>query len=359
MPGEVDRKEAVERMEELIEDLKKGKKMNSYDMVKRTIDVLRRIVAHSKWTSAQDLLTLVREEGKKIIKADRTEGCVANMVRRVLRIVREEFNTIGEEGKKLEKTSYDSNGSPLKKEVLCDITQPCPQLKGAVIESIGELMTEMDGCVENIASQSLEHIHADETILTFGYSRTVEAFLKNAAKKRKFNVIVSEAEPYFSGQILAKNLAEKDIKVTIIPDTHIYAMMRKVNKAIIGTHTIMAEGGCKVPCGIFNVAQAAKDHKVPLFVCAATYKLCPEQFRSENQPNFQKYASPDLFLEMLDGMGELDISNVIYEYIGPEYINLFIFNTGTNAPSHVYRLLKDIYHQDDVDLITEDCEETA
>ena len=31
---------------------------------------------------------------------------------------------------------------------------------------------------ENIAAQALEHIHADETIMTFGRSRTVEAFLK-------------------------------------------------------------------------------------------------------------------------------------------------------------------------------------
>lgn len=32
--------------------------------------------------------------------------------------------------------------------------------------------------VENISSQALEHIHANEIILTAGKSRTVEAFLK-------------------------------------------------------------------------------------------------------------------------------------------------------------------------------------
>ena len=45
------------------------------------------------------------------------------------------------------------------------------------------------------------------------------------------------------GQDLAKSLAEVGISVTLIPDTHMYAMMRRVNKVIIGTHTIMAEGG--------------------------------------------------------------------------------------------------------------------
>jgi translation initiation factor eIF-2B subunit beta len=34
-----------------------------------------------------------------------------------------------------------------------------------------------------------------EIILTLGYSRTVEAFLKAAARKRKFTVIVAESAP--------------------------------------------------------------------------------------------------------------------------------------------------------------------
>lgn len=34
-----------------------------------------------------------------------------------------------------------------------------------------------------------------EVILTMGYSRTVEAFLKQAFKDRKFTVIVAESAP--------------------------------------------------------------------------------------------------------------------------------------------------------------------
>ena len=30
----------------------------------------------------------------------------------------------------------------------------------------------------NIAAQALEHIHSNEVVMTAGYSRTVEAFLK-------------------------------------------------------------------------------------------------------------------------------------------------------------------------------------
>lgn len=53
-----------------------------------------------------------------------------------------------------------------------------------------------EGTTENIAAQALEHIHSNEVIMTIGFSRTVEAFLKEAAQKRKFHVIVAECAPF-------------------------------------------------------------------------------------------------------------------------------------------------------------------
>jgi translation initiation factor eIF-2B subunit beta len=65
-----------------------------------------------------------------------------------------------------------------------------------MIEAISEIINEIETSVKNIAAQSLEHIHANEVILTMGKSSTVEAFLKYAARKRKFHVIVVERAPY-------------------------------------------------------------------------------------------------------------------------------------------------------------------
>ena len=46
-----------------------------------------------------------------------------------------------------------------------------------------------------MSHQATEHIHANEVILTHGRDPTVEAFLKAAAKKRTFDVIVAETAP--------------------------------------------------------------------------------------------------------------------------------------------------------------------
>ena len=85
--------------------------------------------------------------------------------------------------------------------------------------------------------------------MTAGFSKTVEAFLKGAAKKRKFEVIVAESAPsyqvrvvqrifdkddpflsYYQGQELACSLAKSGIDTTLITDSAVFAIMSRVNK---------------------------------------------------------------------------------------------------------------------------------
>lgn len=51
-------------------------------------------------------------------------------------------------------------------------------LQPIMIEAVSEIINEIETSRQNIASQSLEHIHENEVILTLGKSSTVEAFLK-------------------------------------------------------------------------------------------------------------------------------------------------------------------------------------
>lgn len=59
------------------------------------------------------------------------------------------------------------------------------------------MIEELGSLYKNIADQALDHIHANEVIMTYGKSRTVEEFLKAAARKRKFEVIVAESAPSY------------------------------------------------------------------------------------------------------------------------------------------------------------------
>lgn len=138
----------------------------------------------------------------------------------------------------------------------------------------------------------------------------------------------------------------------MIPDSAIFAMMSRVNKVIIGTHTVMANGGLRAVCGAHTVALAAKHYSVPVIVLAPMYKLSPVHLCSYEQDAFNVYVSPEEVLPYASGPihSRVQTFNPVFDYVPPELVTLFISSQGGNAPSYVYRLLSELYHEKDIDL---------
>ena len=113
--------------------------------------------------------------------------------------------------------SFDDNASNNTPEE-DDFSRRSFSLKPVFIEAIAELMDEVETTYRSVGEQAIEHIHSgyaprvslcftfgtatdlqvnarSEFIMTIGHSKTVEAFLKNAARKRKFTVICAETAP--------------------------------------------------------------------------------------------------------------------------------------------------------------------
>lgn len=341
-----------EAIESFLAFLKQGKLCNSYDVAYQTAQVLRKIIAHKKWNTAGELMKVVKTVGLKMTISQPTEATVGNIVRRVLKIIREEYT--GDCGSKSEEGDTEES---LHKLLLAqkgsdDFSKPSHNLRLTVIDSVNELITEIESSAYNISSQALEHIHSNEIIMTVGKSTTVQGFLKNAARKRKFSVIVAEGAPFFRGHELAKSLAEDGVETTVINDSAVFAIMSRVNKVIIGAHAVMADGGLRAVNGTLPVALAAKHHSVPLLVCAAMYKLTPQYVVSYDQDSQNKCLSPHDVLKFSEGdiLAKVHVQNQVFDYVPPDLVNLFISNIGGNAPSYVYRLLTDVYHPNDTDL---------
>jgi len=348
-----DQEQLRQKIDGFVDKLKHGKlsEQGSYAVASSTLSVLRLLVEDSSWNSAQDLMTSVREEGRTLISRcgqTSVSSIVGNMVRRVLKLIREESSNSEDHSDQV-----DSLRMNVSANVRSNSLRPIDELKERLLEGFEELSTELEGASEEIAEQALQHIHANEVILTLGKSRTVEQFLKSAADKgRKFQVIVAECAPYYHGQMLATSLAASKIQTTLIPDSAIFAVMSRVNKVIIGTHAVLANGGLKAITGTNLVALASKHYSVPLYVCSSMHKLTPKHISSADNEAFSQFASPQDSLRGFDGqiLSKVDAYNPIFEYVPPELVTLFISNMGGNAPSYVYRLLSELYHQDDYEL---------
>ncbi|XP_076812522.1 translation initiation factor eIF2B subunit beta-like [Clavelina lepadiformis] len=343
-------------MDQFILDLKQEKFNGSYDLAYKVINHLRKLISQTRWAHAKELMGVIRKEGKQLVAAQPSEYVIGNMVRRVLKIVREEYVRL------LGKSEEFANTESLHKMLTSAETEDekymksLKELKTTVMEAVSEYIDEMDASIHNIAAQAIEHIHSNEVILTIGKSRTVEAFLKQAAKKRKFHVIVVEGAPLYHGHELAASLAAHNIETTIITDSAVFAMMSRVNKVIIGTHSVLANGGLKAVSGAHIVAQAAYQHAVPLIVLGAMFKLCLLHYSDigGSEATFNRLASPHRVLDYYKA-GSQDLCNVqvycpTFDYVPPELVTLFISNIGGNAPSYMYRLLSEMYHPNDHEL---------
>ena len=344
-----------ERIDRFTNDLRQDVIKEPSKIAHSTIELLKRIVSMTRWANAAELLKIVRDEGKRMVAAQPSETVVSNMVRRVLKIIREEYAGIDSQGK-IDETTEESLHTIVQQRSSLRATEDYSQtkidLKPVIIEAIAELKMELENSVDNIAGQALGHIHSNEVILTAAKCRTVETFLKVAAKKRKFQVMVVESSPRYEGQQLATSLAKEGIETTLITDSAVFAIMSRVNKVIIGTHTVMADGGLKAFSGSHAIALAARHHSVPLIVCAQMYKLSPRYLCSYDQDGFNKFMSPEEVLKFSEGelLSHVHIVNPEYDYVPPELVTLFISSHGGNAPSYIYRLQRELYHADDSEI---------
>lgn len=226
------------------------------------------------------------------------------------------------------------------------------RLKPELMEYLSWYTNDVELSVKNLAKQAPDHIHANETILTLGYSHTVEQFFKYAAgKKRQFHVFILEHAPFFTGHRMAVNLAEANIPVTVVTDSAVFAIMARVNKIVIGTRSLLANGGLTAKSGTYNLALAAKNYNVPLLVCAPTYKFSPTYLPSFDPVICNTFPSPENILKYQSiYQSSLDIVVPMHDYVPPELVTLIIGSGMGNAPSYVYRIVSELYSAEDNDL---------
>jgi translation initiation factor eIF-2B subunit beta len=80
-----------------------------------------------------------------------------------------------------------------------------------LLEKINEVNDDLECNKEGLIEKASEHINDGDLILTYGCSSSLIEFLIEAKASARFEVIVCESAPTFSGHKTAKILAEKGI----------------------------------------------------------------------------------------------------------------------------------------------------
>jgi translation initiation factor eIF-2B subunit beta len=214
-----------------------------------------------------------------------------------------------------------------------------------------------------------------EIILTLGYSRTVEDFLKAAARKRKITVVVAETAPFYHGRQLALSLSNANIPTLLVPDSAIFSLMSRISKVILGTHIVQADGSLIAITGSLPVCKVAKAHNVPVIVCTGMFKVSnmfmfagatgemgdsllmemdnagPAEVLCRTGGGFageipeedeESSSMQDEDLINAGGKG-FEVVAPYWDRVPQDLVSLFITNIGAHPPSMIFRLLKELF----------------
>ncbi|KAJ1309593.1 hypothetical protein OPQ81_006366 [Rhizoctonia solani] len=373
-------KGTLRNVESLVARLRRRQVTGAHDTAVETVLLLRQVVSTARFSSIDQLLAMIRGVGTRLVAAQPKEIAVGNMVRRVIHQVREEYlaNTGGEESASrrpagmIRTTTLGTMSAPdgstlsLANFVLLgrpkatarpvrdvptteDVDRGSMATKRALIDAVQEIVDELETVFDGVAKNAKNHIHADEIVLTIGYSRTVEAFLKAAAHDKKFTVIVAETAPSYTGQQLASSLSQHGISTFLVPDSAIFAMMSRVTKLILGAHAVLADGGLVAQAGALAAVAAARAHATSVIVCAAQYKFAPLWSWTVEGAGATDYGDPGLVMGYDEGelVGSVEVVNPKYDYVKPEFLDVIVTNYGDHPPSYVYKLVKEMYEEDE------------
>ncbi|KAK4138914.1 nagb/rpia/CoA transferase-like protein [Trichocladium antarcticum] len=394
----------VQSLEASIESLiflLKRRQVKGDECARATAQILRQVVAKSKWHDVDQLLSRVQSAGLRLTQAAPHEPVIGNIVRRVLGLIRDEAcedrnaDDLGSEAAS-DIQSLAPTAPPPQKPALVPI-RPAPSilttglqvsksmfnllsvadpgdtpmtgastpmsqaqpasvhaLRSEVMDGIEEILDEIHQADDQIASFADIQIHPGDYVLVYQPSRTVEKFLIKAASKRRFTVIIGSLDPPSPSATeapyaaLRKKLNAAGVQTINLASNGLMAYIPRVNKVIFGAKAVYQNGGLLVDSGSCIAAHAAHEYLKPVIVLCGVYKFCPEDPSDEVSQG--ALGNPSSFVSYGNGqaVNGLEIENTVTDYIPPELVDVYLTNLGPQTRHHLASILADHYKTEDI-----------
>jgi len=211
---------------------------------------------------------------------------------------------------------------------------------------IDSIYDEIELTKKVVARVGAKRIVNGDVILTHSYSTSVIRIFEEALREGKnFSVYVTESRPLGEGLVSAEKIAKMGIDTTLIVDSAVRFVMKRISKVIVGADAVAANGAIVNKAGTSAIALAAKEARTRVLVAAGTYKFGIETVFGEliegiilNDPEL--IIPPDRMGELA---GKVIVREPVFDVTPPEYIDAIITEHGLIAPQAVPILIKEKY----------------
>ncbi len=211
--------------------------------------------------------------------------------------------------------------------------------RGLIVRNADQFIRDSNEAVRAIASIGAKRIEDGDTIMTHCNSNVAIEVIAEAHRQGKdIRVFATESRPWRQGILTVKDLAAEGIDTTLIIDSAVRLVMKKVDKVFVGADTITSHGALINKIGTSQLALAAHEARVQVYVCSETYKFSPLTLAGdlvkielrENSEIVKPGEIPD----------SVKVFNPVFDVTPAQYIDGIVTELGLISPGSVYDIME-------------------
>ena len=208
----------------------------------------------------------------------------------------------------------------------------------SVIRNGKEFSESSFKAVDTIASIGAKRIRDGDVLLTHCNSSTAVGVIAEAVRQGKdVKVYATESRPWRQGLLTVRDLSEAGVDVTLIIDSAVRSVMKKVDRVFVGADTVTSSGDLINKVGTSQVALCAHEARTEFNVCAETYKFSPRTLAGETVAIEER--DPGEVVSPSDIPSDVKVFNPVFDVTPACYINNIITEIGIMSPGSVYGVL--------------------
>jgi ribose 1,5-bisphosphate isomerase len=213
-----------------------------------------------------------------------------------------------------------------------------PELKKKVATSADNFITKSESALEIIAEIGSKRIMDGNVVLTHcNSSCAISTIIRAHTDGKNIQVFATESRPKRQGYITVRELVKHGVPTTLIVDSAVRYIMPKVDLVVVGADTIASNGAVINKIGTSQIALCAHEARVPVMVCAETYKFSHETIAGELVEIEERDVNE--IVNQKD-FPDVKLFNPVFDATPPEYIDVIVTEEGVISPHAAYEIIK-------------------
>lgn len=289
---------------DLIDEIRNDRTRGASQLARQVVSVLKVAAGCSRADDAQQFLLEQKEIGRQLAATRPAMAPVFNIISILL-------------------------GAVAGKAAAMDLAS----LRQFTIARAEQLINDSAQAVAQIAKYDTRLIADGDTIMTYSYSSTVVAVLKEGFNRyHNIEVIIPRSGYGGSGQITVRQLGDYGMPITFIDDTALGLYIPTADKVIVGADRICADGSLVNAVGTYQLALLANRISIPFYVLCETLKFDP-RLKSDQVDLEEKEAPEPAKLKKLSGA--VRFKNPSFDITPLELVTAIITEKGLLKPEEV------------------------